>query len=178
LVNELAPLCNSIPEVCRKAKYFRLKEAISDNANLETNQDKVEVRRFLEKLGFTKTLIESLEKAEHSYLDASNQFQFKVSIGHLRSFLENLHIQSCSLVHLRRGGNLPTSWGSAVAYLVTEQVLTKKEEAFVTSLYTLVSDAGVHPLVAEREYARMMRNINIEYGLLFLTRLDKWQAAP
>jgi hypothetical protein len=31
----------------------------------------------------------------------------------------------------------------------------------------------VHRLVAEREYARLMRNMSIEYGLLLLTKLDK-----
>jgi hypothetical protein len=42
-----------------------------------------------------------------------------------------------------------------------------------------MSDAGVHPLIAEREYARLMRNMSIEYGLLLLSKLDKsklWQA--
>jgi len=59
-----------------------------------------------------------------------------------------------------------------------EGVLTKTEEAFVTSLYALVSDTGVHPLVAEREYARLVRNMNIEYGLLFLTRVEKGLSLP
>jgi hypothetical protein len=178
LLKELPPICVSIPELCRKAKFLRLKESMSGGANVEVNQDKAQVRVFLEKLGFTQTLIAALEEAERSYLDASNPFQFKVTMGLLRSFLENLHLEACSIVNARRGGVLPTSWGKAVKYLVDEQVLTNKEEAFVTSLYTLVSDTGVHPLVAEREYTRLMRNINIEYGLLFLARLDRWKAAP
>jgi len=37
-----------------------------------------------------------------------------------------------------------------------------------------LSDTGVHPLVAEREYARLMRNMSIEYGLLLLTKVDKF----
>jgi len=36
-----------------------------------------------------------------------------------------------------------------------------------------MSDTGVHPLIAEREYARLMRNMSIEYGLLLLTKLNK-----
>jgi hypothetical protein len=52
-------------------------------------------------------------------------------------------------------------------------VLTVKEEQFAAQLYALMSDTSVHPLVAEREYARLMRNISIEYGLLLLTKLDK-----
>jgi hypothetical protein len=37
----------------------------------------------------------------------------------------------------------------------------------------MISDTSVHPLVTEREYARLMRNLSIEYGLLLLTKLDK-----
>jgi hypothetical protein len=41
-----------------------------------------------------------------------------------------------------------------------------------TSLYTLVSDEAIHPLIAPREYCRLFRNIVIEYGLLFLTTIQ------
>lgn len=46
-------------------------------------------------------------------------------------------------------------------------------EAFITTLYTLVSDEAIHPLIADREYARLFRNMVIEYGLLFLTTLQR-----
>jgi len=36
-----------------------------------------------------------------------------------------------------------------------------------------MSDTSVHPLIAESEYARLMRNMSIEYGLLLLTKLEK-----
>jgi hypothetical protein len=79
---------------------------------------------------------------------------------HLRSFLESL--QACAAVHKRYGGTLPTSWQSASLYLRVNNILSLKEEQIATALYTLISDAAVHPLVAEREYARLMRNISIE----------------
>jgi hypothetical protein len=68
---------------------------------------------------------------------------------------------------------LPSKWGEALRYLLDNAVLTKQEELFASQLYTLVSDAGVHALIAETEYARLMRNMGIEYGLLLLTKLDK-----
>jgi hypothetical protein len=36
-----------------------------------------------------------------------------------------------------------------------------------------MSEDGVHPLIAEREYVRLLRNMVIEYGFLFLTTLEK-----
>jgi hypothetical protein len=37
----------------------------------------------------------------------------------------------------------------------------------------LISDEGVHPVVAEHEYARLFRNVVIEYALLFLRKIEK-----
>ncbi len=52
-------------------------------------------------------------------------------------------------------------------------VFDQAEEAFAASLYTLMSDEAVHPVVADHEYARLFRNVVIEYALLFLSKLDK-----
>ena len=71
----------------------------------------------------------------------------------------------CTLPELIRDG--------AGSRQLISDVLTVKEQQFAIQFYALMSDTGVHPLVAEREYARLMRNMSIEYGLLLLTKLDK-----
>ena len=93
---------------------------------------------------------------------------------HLRSFLEELHIEASEVFGRSVGEQAPPKkWGKAINFLRTHGVLSIQEEAFVTSLYTLISDEGVHPLIAEREYVRIRRNMVTEYGLLFLTVLEK-----
>jgi hypothetical protein len=94
-------------------------------------------------------------------------------MAHLRSFLEQLHLQACSLAHKKYGGVLPSKWGDSHQYLRDNGIQTLKEEQFIIPFYTLMSDTSVHPLIAESEYARLMRNMSIEYGLLLLTKLDK-----
>lgn len=170
---EIIPLCASIREACRKAQFFYLKGALLTGANLEVNQDKASVNTFLKKLGFAPLLIQSLDHAELLYRDFASQFDLKSSLGHLRSFLEQLHVQACIPVHSKVGGILPTQWGEALRYLREYEILTQSEEQFTASLYKLASDAGVHPLIAEREYVRLVRNMCIECGLLILTKLDK-----
>lgn len=170
---EIPGLCDRVLEACRKAQFFYVKSSLLPEMNLEVNQDKDKVRTFLEKLGFTQLLIEALQEAERLYRADSSPFELKSSMGHLRSFLEKLHLEACAAVHRKYGGALPSSWGNASLYLRTNNILTLQEEKIATALYTLVSDAAVHPLVAEREYARLIRNITIEYGLLLLTKLDK-----
>jgi hypothetical protein len=56
--------------------------------------------------------------------------------------------------------------------------LSKAEERYASALYTLLSDEGAHPIIAEKEYARLARNVVIEYALLFLRILEKRGLKP
>jgi len=165
--------CDSVLEGCRKARYLYVKGSLLPGMNLEVNQDKTTVRTFLEKLGFAQLLIQSLDEAERLYRTATTPFELKSSMGHLRSFLEQLHLQACGLAYGKFGGPRPSKWVEAHQYLRDHDVLTTKEQQFAIHFYALMSDTSVHPLVAEREYARLMRNMSIEYGLLLLTKLDR-----
>lgn len=171
--HEVPGFCDSVLEGCRRARYLYVKGSLLPGMNLEVNQDKTTVRTFLEKLGFTQLLIQSLDEVERLYRTAATPFDLKNSMGHLRSFLEQLHLQACALAHRKFGGTQPSKWGETHQYLRDHDVLTTKEQQFVIQFYALMSDTSVHPLVAEREYARLMRNMSIEYGLLLLTKLDK-----
>lgn len=173
VVREIPELCNAIVEECRSAAYLYVKGSLLPGMNLEINQDKNTVRSFLEKLGFTPLLIQSLDEAEKLYRTAATAFELKSCLGHLRSFVEQLHLQACVGAHKKYGGSVPSKWGEALRYLLDNKILTQQEWQFFGSLYTLVSDTGVHPLIADREYARLMRNMSIECGLLLLTKMDR-----
>ena len=43
----------------------------------------------------------------------------------------------------------------------------------MAGLYAVISGQSVHPLIAEREYGRLIRNMVIEYGPRFLSVLGK-----
>jgi len=174
-------LCQSaigIVEECRQSKYLQLKSSLLDGLNIEINQDKEAVSDYLKTLGFTATLGSSLDEAERLYRSAGTAFELKASLGHLRSFLEGLHKEILLSAQSKFGGALPGKWGEGLTYLRNNGVLSKAEEIFAGSLYTLISDEGIHPLVAEREYARLFRNVVIEYALLLLSRLKKLGLKP
>jgi hypothetical protein len=76
-------------------------------------------------------------------------------------------------IHEKYGGELRADWGGGLAYLATHDVLSKAEELLAVSLYRLISDEGVHPLIVQREYVRLARNMVVEYSLLFLTKVAK-----
>ena len=63
--------------------------------------------------------------------------------------------------------------GETTERLSVEGILLCPEKHFVISRYSLLSDMGVHPVMAEHEYARLLRNVVVEYGLMLLTKLEK-----
>jgi hypothetical protein len=169
--------CHSHPTHHRTGQsglFFYLKGALQESPNLEIEDDRRKVIGFIESLGFTPTLTQSLNEAEKNYRANATGFELKDCMSHLRSFVEQLHIDACEPVADSIGEpNPPKKWGKAIAFLRTNGILSAQEEMFITSLYTLISDEGIHPLIAEREYVRIRRNMVMEYGLMFLTVLDK-----
>lgn len=152
-----------------------MKTELEEGLNLEVNQDKDTVVSYLQKSGFSNPLIESLNEAERLNRGQATAFDLKSSMGHLRSFLENLHAQAIpGICALRRISKPPADqWSAQLSFLRETDVLTKQEHHLVSGLWAVISDKAVHPLIAEREYARLARNIVIEYALLFLKKLQK-----
>ncbi len=118
-------------------------------------------------------MVKTLNAAESDYKATATAFELKNCLGHLRSFLEHLHREVTKSIAKTAGDVVTDRWGEAILYLRQQNYFTRQHEAFVASLYTLLSDESVHPLTAEREYARLLRNVVIEYGVMFLTVLDK-----
>jgi hypothetical protein len=174
--HEVINATSAIREECRKARYLYLKSALLEGLNLEVNQDKEVVQDYLRQLGFSDTLSQALNAAERLYRAGGDKFSLKSCMGHLRSFMEGLQDEALAELHLKYGGPLPKGWGKGLVYLRQNNVVTAAEEAFAASLYTLISDSGVHALVAGPEYARLARNVVIEYALLFLRKLEALKA--
>jgi len=170
---EIVAVCAGITEECKQARYWYLKGALQQSANLEINQDRARVEGFLKSLGFSGPLLGALNAAEQDFRGTATPFELKNCLGHLRSFLEGLHEQACRPAAAKAGTSPPKKWSKSTEMLRGNDVLSVQEETFARSLYTLISDEGVHPLIAEREYARLLRNMVVEYGLMFLTKLDK-----
>ena len=164
---------DGIARECKQARYWYLKGALQRTVNLEIESDKAKLENFLVNLGFNEQMAKALNAAEKDYKSAADQFEFKSSLGHLRSFLEHLHRETAKSVASTARDSVIDKWGEATSYLHKKDFLTKHEENFSTALYTLISDGGVHALAAQREHARLLRNVVIEYGVMFLSILEK-----
>jgi len=128
---------------------------------------------FLDSLGFDPLLTASLAKAEELYLSSSNAFDLKSCLGHIRSFYEHLNIDAGQAFARHLGTTVHDKWDPTLTFLKNRSFLSEQQDKFARGIYALLSDEGVHPLIAEREFARVLRNVVIEYGLMFLTMLQK-----
>jgi hypothetical protein len=166
----------AVIEASRKARYLHLKNSLLEGLNLEANQDKAAVEGYLREFAFAEPLRASLDEADRLYYERGTPFDLKSSMGHLRSFLENLLGEAVRAVAAKTGDpSWVVGWGAGLAYLRKREILSEAEERFAAALYVLISDEAVHPLVAERECARLARNTVIEEALLLLRKLEKLQ---
>jgi hypothetical protein len=165
---------DAIAKQCEQAQFFYLKGALQETANLEVETDKTKVLAFLDALGFESHLQSALLKAEALYSNATDIFALKNCLGLLRSFLEELHADAAkAIADAHPALAPPIGWGPTLGFLRKNGHLSEQEEKLVAGLYAVISDQGVHPLIAEREYGRLIRNMVIEYGLVFLSVLNK-----
>lgn len=164
---------DGLTEECRKARYFYLKGALQELPNLEIESDKVKVIGFLDSLGFNPVLAASLARSEQQYNSASGPFDWKECLGHIRSFYEHMNIDAGQAIAKNAGKIVVDQWDPTMTFLKNSKFFTEQQDKFARGLYTLLSDEGVHPLIAEKEFARLLRNMVIEYGLMFLTMLEK-----
>ncbi|MDE3181393.1 MAG: hypothetical protein KGM47_17255 [Acidobacteriota bacterium] len=170
---ELIAASDGIKKECQKARYLYLKGALLEGLNLEVNQDKTAVTSFLKTQGFSDTLIECLNRADETYQTAASGFDFKTCMVHLRSSMEKLHSEGIAKLQPATPQPANHRWGEDLTSLRNAKVLSGPEEGYASALYKLLSDGGVHPVIAEKEYARLARNVVIEYALLFLRVLGK-----
>jgi hypothetical protein len=172
--NRIVDSIDGITAECNHAIFFYLKGSLEQTRNLEVEGDKIKVESYLKRLGFDPLLQQGLDEAEREFRDEASGFELKTCMGHLRSFLEGLHAQACAAI---AKDAFPESeynrWGLSLAFLRKRQFLSPQEESLVAGIHRVMSEEGVHPLIAEREYVRLLRNMVIEYGLLLMTILDK-----
>lgn len=128
LCHEIQAASQAIAEQCRKARYLYLKGSLLEGLNLEVNQDKIAVEQYIQQFGFPHGLIESLNEAERLYLHGTTPLELKSSMGHLRSFLENVHSEAMPALHTKFGGSLSKKWGEGLSYLVQNNVLSRVEK--------------------------------------------------
>ena len=157
---------------CQRGRFFYLKDALQQNTNVEVENDKSKVEEFLSRLGFSTDLMRALNEAEKNFRDSASPFELKNCLTHFRGFVEHLHLEAAQ--HIAK--TIPGSthdWDTATSFLRKHDFITTQQEKFARGIYALISDEGVHPLMSARIFARVLRNVIIEYGFMFLSIMNE-----
>ncbi len=171
---ETSQIVDSIDHIagyCQRGRFFYLKGTLQQNTNIEVENDKARVEEFLKKLGFSGDLMSALNEAEKDLRDSASPFELKNCLTHLRGFIEHLHLEAAEQIAKTTPGSAH-DWDTSTAFLRKRDYITAQQEKFARGIYSLISDEGVHPLMSERIFARVLRNVIIEYGFMFLTIMD------
>ena len=175
--NQIVRSIAGVMAECNQAIFFHIKGALQQSRSFEVESDKLKVEGYLRSLGFDPMLQQALDLAEREFRDGATGFNLKTGMSHLRSFLEQLHAQACAAIATETTPATEATeynkWGLTSAFLKKHKYLSWQEEKLVCGIYAIMSEEGVHPLIAEPEYVRLLRNMVIEYGLLLMTILDK-----
>jgi hypothetical protein len=162
----------------QEIKYQRLKEQLFNDPNLEINQDRQVLTVGLANFGFRKELVESLDHAESEYRKAESKFDFKTAVDHNRSFFEALLWETAVKVAKMRNQPLTARQKFPVEvgeYLRKTDFFTEKFHKLSEAFYHFASEQSTHQLASGREIARVVRNLNIELGLLIIKRLESFK---
>jgi hypothetical protein len=111
------------------------------------------------------------------YNSASDPFDCKSILTHLRTFIESIYrelsIRIESLNNIKC--NAPNDkFNEYLNYLSCDKVafIQKSEKEFFRQFYNLMSEEGVHKFTSRREYVRICKNVAYEFGLLLLERFS------
>lgn len=161
-----------IAQYCERARYFYLKGALQQKTIIEVENDKFKVEEFLSNLGFSDSLMLALNEAEKDYRDSASPFELKNCLIHFRGFMEHLHLEAAQYIAKIMPGSVH-DWDTSTAFLRKNGYITIQQEKFARGIHALISDEWVHPLMSERIFARVLRNVIIEYGFMFLTIMNE-----
>lgn len=162
----------------KQSRYQLIKKEL-EFENIEINRDKELVQNEINKFGFPDDLNECLNRFEDNYRKAKDEFDFKETMGHIRSFMELLieqiagKVENISQVHSSHDFS---KFGGNRNYLKQRDVrfLDPDQDNLLGNIYKFISGTGVHLIKSQRECARLAKNISIEWALFLLRRLEKY----
>lgn len=154
--------------VIRETIYNRVEERILEQ-NAEINHDRETLILAFEEIGFSKDLSEALMKIEEYYKESKDSFDWSSGISFIRNFLEDLQKKILEKVEqLTEKRNDQGKW----SFVAEKLQMGESGGQFLNGFWRFVNSQGAHRLRSEREYYRLVKNMNIEVSLLLMKKLQ------
>ena len=125
--------------------------------------------------------MQCLDRFEKDYHTAKVGLDYKATLGHIRSFMELLTGEIAHKVHEICGEKPSESlnkFGRYRSYLRQKTVnfYTEEQDELLGGIFSFASDAGVHPVKSQKEYARLAKNMAIECAVFLFDKLNRYKS--
>lgn len=161
-------LCNQINQL----NFDRLEKEIYEGFNPEINEDKEKLIIEFNKYDFPKDLAQTLDVIDQKISNASNGFDFKECMGHIRTFTERFYESIANSIDIENGKKINSIDSEEVAkFFIKKKLISEDQGKILTSLQHFLSNLGVHRLKSKAEDARLSRNMAIEFSLYLMRKI-------
>jgi hypothetical protein len=148
-------------------RFKRVKEELKGVSSV-INQDKKQLISKYGELGLDKELIEAVERIDNEIEETGSKFEFSKIVGFVRNIYEESLREFAIKIRDIKGLDIP-QWtdnkgkmGEAISYFRKINLISEKEEKFLTGFSGLISDTGSHSLTSEKFEVRIAKNILVE----------------
>jgi hypothetical protein len=145
----------------------------SDNPEINTDQERV--KETVHRLGLDPDLALLLSYVEELFESGDSEFDFAVCLDRLRAFYERLVTGLVPIVERFSGKPFRENRandGQCLRYLNEAGILTPSEKRLFERFYGFLSAEGSHAASADREQARIAKNILVELAWLSMQRVQ------
>ncbi|MFI5112470.1 MAG: hypothetical protein ACHP9S_06580 [Terriglobales bacterium] len=178
LAERLRNIESAIEEVEFRRFERSLREITSQPTQLPApGAPETEHRAYLNSLINDNAVVSAIEDA-HSYLECDgDQFSGQKAAALLRASIDRTHWTVVTRLAKLRSTEPPTgsetSDGKRREYMRIVNFITPAEEKFFSAIYSLISEEGVHQLLAPRETVALLEHTVTQYLTLLLRRLSE-----
>lgn len=152
--------------------YQNFEKEIFQGFNPEINEDKEKLIDDFKRYNFPNDLSQILEVIDQKISNASNGFDFKECMGHIRTFTERLYESIANSIDIKDGKKMNSIDSEEVAnFFIKKELISQDQGKILTSLQHFLSNLGVHRLKSKSEDARLSRNMAIEFSLYLMNKL-------
>lgn len=144
----------------------------SESAALDTAEESGILQSLYTELELNNRLVvlHHLELSEENYVAG----HWNDVISNARNFLEHVLLETARRhsLEVNKESLSKTKPYEVRDYLEREGLLESKEKDALAKIYGLLSDTGSHPYIAEKDQARLMRNLALTFSQFVMLRLQ------
>jgi hypothetical protein len=175
LFSQVHEMAANLDHLAAEVPLFRYRQYLLGETNLEINHDYEELIESVKNLRLSDAVALHLQHIERTFRTSKDDFDYASCLRSCRAFQEDIVSEAVGLVSLKKMGEVAEkrrNFGQGVSFLEAQAIMTTPEKGLFNVLNGFLSQEGAHSAYADREQARIAKNILIELSWLLMKRLE------